>query len=862
MSQRPILTHEIREAFLAYFESKGHQRVASSRLIPDNDPTLLFTNAGMVQFKDCFLGLDKRDYTRATTTQKCVRAGGKHNDLENVGFTARHHTFFEMLGNFSFGDYFKEEAILFAWDFVTNVLKLPQDRLRVSVFEKDDEGAEIWHKKVGLPLDKIVRFGEKDNFWAMGDTGPCGPCSEIFWDQGREVDGDRWLEFWNCVFMQFDRQADGTLVPLAKPSVDTGMGLERMAAVMQAVPSNYDIDLMKKLITGVHSYIEAQTHQKLNILSASKEEAALRVIVDHMRSTGFLLADGVLPSSEGRGYVLRRILRRALRFGKQLGLKGPFLADLYPLLKNEMGNVYPELKEREKVVRDILQQEEEKFFETLEKGLHLLEEAFSKSSSKKSLDPALVFRLYDTYGFPVDLTELIARERSFTFDHNEVQALMSSQQERSRASWKGSGAKAPDAKVKEWKSQNIFPKPVFYEKTETTSKILAITRDADHAWVAIDPCPFYAESGGQVSDHGTLKLSNQSLLEVEDVQKVYEGGIALLVYDPKKLLKEADTVLAKVDDERRRKIRANHTGTHLLHASLRKVLGTHVAQAGSVVDDKRLRFDFSHPKSVSQEDLQKIESDVNAQIEKDISLSISEKSINEAKAMGAMALFGEKYGDNVRVVEVPSASIELCGGLHVSKTGEIKYLKILSEGGVASGTRRIEAITGDEAILYFQTQEKRLLNTANILKVSPEQLEKRVEQILDNQKNLEKEILELKRKIATGGSSQGKILETKYKGISLKLHLIEDADVNILRQRGDHLRQNDSSCIHILWANPIIMVTANVEKLIGFHSGNLLSQLAKKFGGKGGGQDKSAQGQIPLPPDGAESLLAWIAEQK
>ncbi len=862
MSQRPILTHEIREAFLAYFESKGHKRVASSRLIPDNDPTLLFTNAGMVQFKDCFLGLDKRDYTRATTTQKCVRAGGKHNDLENVGFTARHHTFFEMLGNFSFGDYFKEEAILFAWDFVTNVLKLPQDRLRVSVFEKDDEGAEIWHKKVGLPLDKIVRFGEKDNFWAMGDTGPCGPCSEIFWDQGREVDGDRWLEFWNCVFMQFDRQADGTLVPLAKPSVDTGMGLERMAAVMQAVPSNYDIDLMKKLITGVHSYIEAQTHQKLNIVSASKEEAALRVIVDHMRSTGFLLADGVLPSSEGRGYVLRRILRRALRFGKQLGLKGPFLTDLYPLLKNEMGNVYPELKEREKVVRDILQQEEEKFFETLEKGLHLLEEAFSKSSSKKSLDPALVFRLYDTYGFPVDLTELIARERAFTFDHNEVQALMSSQQERSRASWKGSGAKAPDAKVKEWKSQNIFPKPVFYEKIETSSKILAITRDADHAWVAIDPCPFYAESGGQVSDHGTLKLSNQTLLEVEDVQKVYEGGIALLVHDPKKLLKEADTVLAKVDDERRRKIRANHTGTHLLHASLRKVLGTHVAQAGSVVDDKRLRFDFSHPKSVSQEDLQKIESDVNAQIEKDISLSISEKGINEAKAMGAMALFGEKYGDSVRVVEVPSASIELCGGLHVSKTGEIKYLKILSEGGVASGTRRIEAITGDEAIVYFQTQEKRLLNTANILKVSPEQLEKRVEQILDNQKNLEKEILELKRKIATGGTSSGKTLETKYKGISLKLHLIEDADVNILRQRGDHLRQNDSSCIHILWANPIIMVTANVEKLIGFHSGNLLSQLAKKFGGKGGGQDKSAQGQIPLPPDGAESLMAWIAEQK
>lgn len=699
---KPVKGKEIREAFLSYFEKQGHARVQSSKVVPDNDPTLLFTSAGMVQFKDLFLGIEKRSYTRATSSQKCVRAGGKHNDLENVGFTERHHTFFEMLGNFSFGDYFKKDAIHFAWEFVTKDLGLPKDRLRVSVFENDDEAAEIWHKQEGVPLDRIVRFGEKDNFWAAGDTGPCGPCSEIFWDQGKEVDGDRWLEFWNLVFMQYERGKDGKLNPLKNPSIDTGMGLERMSTIMQGVESNYHVDLFANIIQETHSYFENKLKHKID-LNVRDNLCATRVIADHLRATSFLIADGVMPSNEGRGYVLRRILRRAVRFGHKLGIRDPFMEKIYPALEASLADVYPELSERKNYIIDVLQQEEIKFFETLDRGIELLDEAMKKN--EKSLSPGTVFKLYDTFGFPFDLTQLIASERGINIEMDKVEALLAKQQEMSRASWKGSGADALPTSVREWKS-TLQTEAKFYETDKCDAEVLAIEPVEGGAWAAITPCPFYAESGGQVGDSGKLVDKAGKTFEVSTCKKVGDGVLAIKIQGSCSL-KKGDKISAEVDNSRRTKIRSNHTATHLLHASLRKYLGTHVHQAGSYLDDSKLRFDFSHNKAVSEEEKQQIENWVNELILGSHKVSIASMSHKEAVAKGAMALFGEKYGDTVRVVNIEGTpSMELCGGLHVENTKDIKRFKLVKESGVSSGVRRVEAISGDLVEAYLEEERK------------------------------------------------------------------------------------------------------------------------------------------------------------
>jgi alanyl-tRNA synthetase len=817
---------ELREAFLSYFEKQGHARVPSSKLVPDNDPTLLFTNAGMVQFKDLFLGIEKRDYTTATSVQKCVRAGGKHNDLENVGFTERHHTFFEMLGNFSFGDYFKKEAIHYAWEFVTKDLGLPKDRLRVSVYETDDESAEIWHKQEGVPLDKIVRFKE-DNFWAMGDEGPCGPCSEIFWDQGKDVDGDRWLEFWNLVFMQYDRKKDGTLVPLKKPSVDTGMGLERMCTIMQGVESNYEIDLFKDLISQSRSHFENKLKKKIN-LSQRENLCALRVIADHLRATSFLISDGVMPSNEGRGYVLRRILRRAVRFGHKLGIREPFIEALYPALKNSLSGAYPELIERESFVRDVLVQEEIKFFETLDRGIDLLDQAIEKNP--KELPPETVFKLYDTFGFPFDLTQLIAQERNRKIDMPQVEALLEKQQEQSRASWKGSGAESLPAEVREWKNshQNKFS---FYEKDTDESLVKALHFDGENTWVILDPHPFYAESGGQVSDTGTLTdKSTQKSYKLLYSQKLKNDLIAAKL-EGKTSLALNSSVSACVDNERRKKVRANHTATHLLHASLRKHLGTHVHQAGSYLDDQKLRFDFSHNKAIEKEKIKEIEKWVNDRIQEDHPVAISSMSHKEAIDSGAMALFGEKYGDEVRVVNIPQVSMELCGGLHVTKTKEIVAFKITKESGVSSGVRRIEALTQDAVSTYLQeeTQKEKLQELARL------NAEKHLQELKESKKN---EI-----EAALKGSVSHEAWQTQAQGQDFCIHLFsQEISIPALREVSDKLRTENSKAAHIVISGKNIIITAHPD--LKFHSGNFLKTFVSAWSGRGGGNEKTAQGAL------------------
>ncbi len=854
-------TADIREKFLSYFEAQGHTRVSSSSLVPEKDPTLLFANAGMNQFKDCFLGFEKRAYTRATSAQKCVRAGGKHNDLENVGFTARHHTFFEMMGNFSFGDYFKKDAIHYAWEFTTKTLGLPKDRLRVSVYTTDDEAAEIWHKQEGVPLDRIVRF-EEDNFWAMGDTGPCGPCSEIFWDQGKEVDGDRWLEFWNCVFMQYDRSADGKLNPLPKPAVDTGMGLERMAAIMQGKPTNYDIDILAELLNQTVSKINAKTKQKLVYVpgDSSWQSSALKVIADHLRSTSFLIADGVLPSNEGRGYVLRRILRRAVRFSKRLGMSEPLLADLLPTLISQMGATYPELEQRKNTIQEILKEEEAKFFETLERGLHLLEEAFGKMNSThsqgKTLPADVVFKLYDTYGFPVDLTGLIARERGLSIDEGGFEKLMTKQQERSRKSWKGSGDQSLLGQVKEWKSQGFTTKFTGYSNEhELQSEVLAVTAGASGAWLALSPTPFYAEGGGQAAETGVVELMSGEKLQVVDSQKIFDGGQAIFVEGAAaSKIKKGDKLKSFVNLEHRRDSRSNHTATHLLHAALRKVLGTHVEQAGSLVEPGRLRFDFSHNKALSSDEIQTIEAMVNAEISKNIKVNAETCSYDDAIKKGALAFFSEKYGDQVRVIQVPGFSTELCGGIHVNQTGDILTFKILSESAVASGTRRIEAVTGRPAMEWYKTQQASLSRIADVLKVPALQAEERVEKILKEQKELQKEIEVLKKKLASGGSSSSKTGKTNYKNTPVVVYEFDASEGDLLRDRADACRKENAAAIHVLLCGELLLITLDNQKLPQHHAGNLLKELAPKLGGRGGGQAQTAQGKV----DKAQSNLATV----
>jgi len=744
-------TSAIRQAFLDFFKSKEHAVVASSSLIPGNDPTLLFTNAGMVQFKDVFLGRDLRPYTRAVTSQRCVRAGGKHNDLENVGYTARHHTFFEMLGNFSFGDYFKRDAILFAWEFLTSEqwLKLPTDKLWVTVYATDDEAYDIWTKEVGVPAERVIRIGDNkgapyasDNFWQMGDTGPCGPCTEIFYDHGPDIwggppgspeeDGDRYIEIWNNVFMQFDRQPDGTMVPLPKPSVDTGMGLERISAVMQHVHSNYEIDLFANLLKDVARVTDAQ----------DLEDKSLRVVADHIRSCAFLIVDGVVPSNEGRGYVLRRILRRAIRHGNKLGAKGPFFHKLVAPLVREMGDAYPELAKAQSQVEKVLLQEEEQFAKTLEQGLKILEQDLEGLTGNQ-IPGEVVFKLYDTYGFPADLTADIARERNLTIDHAGFEREMEEQKNRSKAAGK---FKANYHDGLDVTTQSQFSG---YEHVADQGRITEIFVDGQpvqsisagqQAQIILDNTPFYAESGGQVGDVGTLETAG-ARFDVTDTTKQRGAHVHVGVLESGSL-NVGDTVKALVNNELRQAIRLNHSATHLMHAALRKVLGTHVQQKGSQVTASRLRFDFSHNEGVKPDQLRTIEKLVNDQIRLNTPVQTEVLPIEEAKAKGAMALFGEKYDDNVRVLTMggDNFSIELCGGTHAARTGDIGLFRIVSEGGVAAGVRRIEAVTGESALAWIDESESHLSQIARLLKGSRDNAVEKVQQELDRVKQLEKEL--------------------------------------------------------------------------------------------------------------------------
>jgi alanyl-tRNA synthetase len=837
---------ELRAAFLEFFRARGHAVVPSSPLVPGNDPTLLFTNAGMVQFKDVFLGKDERSYKRAVSSQRCVRAGGKHNDLENVGYTARHHTFFEMLGNFSFGDYFKAEGIEFAWDFVTGTLKIPPEKLWVTVFRDDDEAADLWLKKIKIDPERFTRMGEQSNFWAMGDTGPCGPCSEIFYDHGAGIpggppgapdeDGDRFVEIWNLVFMQFERSADGVLTRLPKPSVDTGMGLERTAAVMQGVHSNYDIDLFRNLIRAA---AEA-THAK-DLASPS-----LRVIADHIRACSFLIVDGVIPGNDGRGYVLRRIIRRAIRHGYQLGQERPFFHALVSPLAAEMGAAYPELVRGADHVVSVLKQEEERFAETLENGLALLEDAIGKLTGK-TIAGDTVFKLYDTYGFPVDLTADIARERGLAVDQAGFEREMEAQRERARAASKfGVDLRGPEKLDAESKFTG-------YEHLRDEGKVEAILKgDAevesagagDEAQIVLGRTPFYAESGGQVGDVGTL-TNGAARFRVTDTRKLGDAHLHVGRVESG-TFRKGDVVTAQVDAATRQATVLNHSATHLLHAALRTVLGPHVLQKGSLVAPDRLRFDFSHTQAVSPQELETIERMVNAEIRANREGRIRHMPYDAAIKSGAMALFGEKYGDEVRVLNFGEFSTELCGGTHVGRTGDIGLFKITAEGGIASGIRRIEAVTGEGALEAVRGAEATLKRVAGSLRATPAELEGKVAQLLEQQKKLEREISSLRAKLATGGSADLAAQAVKINGVSVLAARIEGADAQSLRDAADQYKSRLGESVIVLGAQVgddkvslVSAVSAATSKKVS--AGALIGEVAKLVGGKGGGRPDFAQ---------------------
>ncbi|MER0204294.1 MAG: alanine--tRNA ligase [Nitrosomonas sp.] len=835
---------EIRQKFLEFFESHGHTVVASSPLVPGNDPTLLFTNAGMVQFKDVFLGQDKRPYVRAASSQRCVRAGGKHNDLENVGYTARHHTFFEMLGNFSFGDYFKRNAILFAWDFLTGTLNIPREKLWVTVYAEDDEAADIWLNEVGVEPARVVRIATADNFWQMGDTGPCGPCSEIFYDHGPDVaggppgspdaDGDRYIEIWNLVFMQYNRDSAGTLHPLPKPSVDTGMGLERISAVMQHVHSNYDIDLFQSLIKAA-----ARATGTGNLADNS-----LKVIADHIRACSFLITDGVIPGSEGRGYVLRRIIRRAIRHGYKLGQKQPFFHQLVEDLSQVMGQAYPELTAAKKRVAAVLLQEEERFAETLENGMQILETALSQKV--KVLDGETAFRLYDTFGFPIDLTADIARERGITVDHDGFEQAMARQREQARAANKFTMQEG----IEYSGSQTTF---YGYDTLQHEGQVLAIYKQGsavnfveagDEAVVVLDQTPFYAESGGQAGDSGELLAANGTF-EVTDTQKIQAG-----VFGHKGLLRSGrlvvrDNVQARVNPQTRVSTANNHSATHLLHAALRKVLGTHVTQKGSLVDPNRLRFDFSHNAPMSADEIRETERLVNEQVRNNTVVEVATMPYDDAIKRGAMALFGEKYTDVVRVIGMGEFSTELCGGTHVPQVGQIGLFKIVAESGVAAGIRRVEAVTGKGAIDYVQQREAQLLEIAHALKANPQEVTQKIAQIIDNVRQTEKELARLKTKMA---SSQGADLASQahdINGVKVLAANLENADAKTLRETLDQLKDTLKSCAIVLSTvadgkvTLIAGVSADLTSKV--KAGELVNFVAQQVGGKGGGRPDMAQ---------------------
>lgn len=858
---------ELRASFLDYFAQRQHERVASSPLIPANDPTLLFTNAGMVQFKEVFLGRERRPYSRAVTSQRCVRAGGKHNDLENVGYTARHHTFFEMLGNFSFGDYFKREAIEFAWDYLTRVLGLPPERLWITVFEDDDEAADIWLKEIGADSARFSRCGAKDNFWSMGDTGPCGPCSEIFYDHGPEIpggppgspdeDGDRYVEIWNLVFMQFNRDADGTLTPLPRPSVDTGMGLERLAAVMQGVHSNYEIDLFRNLIDAAAEATGC----------ADREDKSLRVIADHIRSTAFLVTDGVTPGNEGRGYVLRRIMRRAIRHGYRLGCSEPFFHRLVAALVAEMGVAYPELKTAQSHVERIVRLEEERFAETLDYGMRILDEAIA-GLQDGVIPGETVFRLYDTYGFPVDLTADIARERGLSLDLAGFEQAMERQKERARAASQFGSAQSLEVQIQ---GETDF---CGYERLQEEATVVALYRDGEscdeldvgeEGLVVLDISPFYGESGGQVGDAGWL-TTETARCEVLDTQKKGEGVLIHVGRLAEGKLTVGDRVEARVDAERRRAIALNHSATHLLHAALRQVLGGHVQQKGSQVGPERLRFDFSHFEPVSREQLLTIERLVNREVRANHLVETRIMSLDDARSSGAMALFGEKYGEQVRVLRMGDFSTELCGGTHVKAVGDIGLVKIVSEGGIASGVRRIEAITGANALDWVEADEDRLLRLAGLLKGGREDVDERVAQLLDRARRLERELEQLKSKLAAS-AGQDLVAQaiTLDGGAKLLAARLEGADPKSLRTTLDQLKDKLGSAVVVLATETdgkvslVVGVTKDLTDRV--KAGELIGQVAAKVGGKGGGRPDMAQagGNDPAGlPAALELVEPWV----
>ncbi|MCZ6718575.1 MAG: alanine--tRNA ligase [Gammaproteobacteria bacterium] len=859
---------EIRNAFLGYFRDKGHEIVPSSSLVPANDPTLLFTNAGMIQFKDVFLGLDERPYKRAASSQRCVRVGGKHNDLENVGYTARHHTFFEMLGNFSFGDYFKHEAIGYSWEFLTEVLGVSADRLWITVFENDDEAADIWLKEVGVDPAQFARCGAANNFWSMGDMGPCGPCTEIFYDHGEGIpgnppsvsghEGDRYVEIWNLVFTQYNRDANGKLDPIPHPSVDTGMGLERIAAVMQGVHSNYDIDIFRSLI---HAISEIAGGGDLN-------KTSLQVIADHIRSCAFLVVDGVVPSNEGRGYVLRRIIRRAIRHGYKLGLAEPFLYKLVAPLDREMGTAYPELAKNAERVEHVLKQEEERFAETLDQGMKLLEEVISKLSDKV-ISGKEVFKLYDTYGFPVDLTADIARERGLTLEMEGFEAAMAEQRDRARAASKF------EMDLSNVPETGLSTEFCGYETLEEAGKVLALYYDGEPVnelstgqtgGVVLERTPFYAEAGGQVGDRGTLQ-GEEVLFEVSDTQKQGDAHVHIGVL-ARGTLRIGQKLTAKVDGRTRRNTVRNHTATHLVHAALRKVLGESVIQKGSLVAPDRLRFDFSHPEPVEPSELKAIERMVNSQILANSEVVTNVMPLDKALESGAMSLFGEKYADNVRVLSITDFSTELCGGTHVRRAGDIGFFKITSETGIAAGIRRIEAVTGEGALDWTEETDEQLANVQKLLRVDRDVVGDKITQLLERMKALEKEVERLKAKLASSAGSDLASQAVEIDGIKVLAATLEGAEPKTLRDTVDQLKNKLGTAALVLASvvdNKVSLVAGvtqdSTEKV---KAGELVNFVARQVGGRGGGRADMAQagGTRPEKLDAAlERVPDWVRKQ-
>jgi len=861
---------EIRESFLKFFEGKGHARIASSPLVPKDDPTLLFTNAGMVQFKNCFLGLEDRGYHRAATSQKCVRAGGKHNDLENVGVTGRHHTFFEMLGNFSFGDYFKQEAIAWAWEYLTGVMGLPKEKLWITIYQDDDEAFRIWHDGMGVPAERIVRMGEKNNFWMMGETGPCGPCSEILFDQGEgtgcgsltcdvHCECDRHLEIWNLVFTQFDRDAAGKLNPLPKPNIDTGMGLERLAAVVQGVTSNYASDLFTGIIRFIEE-ISGRTYGK-----NGEDDISIRVIADHSRAVAFLIGDGVLPSNEGRGYVLRRILRRAARHGKLLGMNRPFLHEVCGVVIDEMKGAYPDLVDKAAYIRKVVESEEQRFIETLDAGLRILQEevAVLKESGGEVISGDIVFKLYDTFGFPTDLTADIVRKDSLALDMEGFEKAMAAQREKARESWKGSGQEAIAEVYHRLSVEGIVTKFIGYDAAGKLfkSRVTALLKngrpveeiaEGDEAEVIVAETPFYGEIGGQVGDKGLIFIDeNFNVFHVLDTKRPLDNLIAHVGKLQNGKIRKGDSVVLQVDDEPRRATEANHSGTHLLQAALKQVLGEHVKQSGSLVNADHLRFDFTHFSRIEEEELARVEALANRMIRENVPVETAVMPLAEAVKTGATALFDEKYGETVRVVGMAGFSSELCGGTHVKRTGEIGFLKIVHESAIAAGVRRIEAVTGNAAVAHVRRAEDELRKTAGLLRIGPLETADRTEKLLRRERELEKEIEALKGKLAAkdSGDLMGRV--RRINGIDVLATVVEASDVKTLRDLGDKLRDRLRSGIILLGSRAdgkaMLLCVVTKDLTDRYHAGKIIQAIAPLVGGSGGGRPDMAQAGGPKP---------------